>query len=262
MIKFALLASGSKGNCCIIKDENSSIIIDCGSTKKYLTQSFQKLQYDYKKSDALFVTHTHSDHISQLKMFEDIPTYARCTLNTENFNTLLPFSKTQINSLTIQEIPLSHDSDICSGYVISNATHKLVYITDTGYVKEEYFEYLKNADYYIFESNHDIELLMKTRRPMYVKQRIVGDEGHLCNEDSAEIISKLIGEKTKEIILAHISEEGNTREKALMVLENALSKIELNTDHIRKVAAPQFQIVIGGGKAKEDHGSSTSFGVK
>lgn len=248
MIKFALLASGSKGNCCIVKDENSSIIIDCGSTKKYLTECFQRLQYDYKASDALFVTHTHTDHISQLKMFEEVPTYARCELNTGKFKRLNPFESIQIGTLTIQEVPLSHDSNICSGYIISNNSHKLVYITDTGYIKEEYYIYLRNADYYIFESNHDIEMLMKTRRPMYVKQRIVGDEGHLCNEDSAEIISKLIGENTKEIVLAHISEEGNTKEMALHVLEQSLSKISLNTDGIRKVAAPQFQIVIGGGK--------------
>ena len=247
MIKFALVASGSKGNCCIVKDDASNIIIDCGSTKKYLNESFRRLQYDYTKADALFVTHTHSDHISQLKMFEDIPTYARCTLNTSHMQTLEPFAKVQVNTLTIQEIPLSHDSNICSGYIISNDTHKLVYITDTGYIKEEYFTYLKNADYYIFESNHDIELLMQTRRPMYVKQRIVGDEGHLCNEDSADILAQLIGENTKEIILAHISEEGNTKEKALSVLEEVLAKRNIDSSMIRIVAAPQFQIVIGGG---------------
>lgn len=247
-MKFALLASGSKGNCCIIKDENTNIIIDCGSTKKYLTQCFERLKYDVTKTDALFVTHTHSDHISQLKMFNDINTYARCNLETDNFYALSPFKKIQINTLTVQEIPLSHDSNICSGYVIQNETHKLVYITDTGYIKQEYFPYLENADYYIFESNHDIETLMRTRRPMYVKQRIVGDEGHLCNEDSAFILSNLIGENTKEIILAHISEEGNTKEKAMGVLEETLSRIEMDTDHIRKIAAPQFQIIIGGGK--------------
>lgn len=247
MMKFALLASGSKGNCCIIKDETSNIIIDCGSTKKYLSESFQRLRYDHTKADALFITHTHSDHISQLKMFTDVPTYARCTLETEQLHCMEPFEKVQINTLTIQEIPLSHDSHTCSGYIISNDTHKLVYITDTGYLKEEYFEMLQNADYYIFESNHDVELLMQTRRPMYVKQRIVGDEGHLCNEDSAEILAKLIGENTKEIILAHISEEGNTKEKALLVLEETLKRKNMETAHIRKVAAPQFQIVIGGG---------------
>lgn len=248
MMKFALLASGSKGNCCIIKDENSSIIIDCGSTKKYLTQCFSKLQYDIKNTDALFVTHTHTDHISQLKMFDEVNTYARCHLDTSNYHCLKPFDRTQIKTLSVQEIPLSHDSNICSGYVICNNTHKLVYITDTGYIKEEYLDYLKNADYYIFESNHDIEQLMTTRRPMYVKQRIIGDEGHLCNEDSAQLLSQLIGENTKEIVLAHISEEGNTKEKALCALENALINNNIKAEHIRKVAAPQFQIVIGGGK--------------
>lgn len=248
MMKFALLASGSKGNCCLIRDENCSIIIDCGSTKTHLKQCFQKLQYDPNHSDALFVTHTHTDHISQLKMFNEIHTYARCDLETDHFHSLEALSEIQIQSMKIKEIPLSHDTETCSGYVIESSNRKLVYITDTGYVKEEYYPYLKDADYYIFESNHDVEQLMQTRRPMYVKQRIIGDQGHLCNEDCAELLSQLVSDKTKEIILAHISEEGNDREKALSVLNEALQNSEIDDTKIRKIAAQQFEIVLGGDK--------------
>lgn len=245
-IKFALLASGSKGNCCVIKNNESSIVIDCGSTKTYLTKSFSRIHYDYLNSDALFITHTHSDHISQLKMFDQVKTYAKKELETNHFHKIEAFDEIQVNTLKVKEIPLSHDSDFSSGFIIESDGKKLVYVTDTGYVKEEYFPYLENADYYIFESNHDVEMLMNTRRPMFVKQRILGDQGHLCNEDSAEILAQLIGENTKEIVLAHISEEGNDRCRAEEILKNTLVRKNVNMENVKIVAAPQFDIIIGG----------------
>lgn len=246
MMKFALLASGSKGNCCLIQDQDSSIVIDCGSTKTYLKQCFETLKCNPLHSDALFITHTHRDHISQLKMFNDITTYARCDLDTDYFHNIEALSEIQIKTLKVKEIPLSHDSGICSGYIIENEHRKLVYITDTGYVKEEYLPLLQNADYYIFESNHDIEMLMQTNRPMYIKQRIIGDKGHLCNEDSAYLLSRLIGEKTKEVVLAHISEEGNHRGKAKDVLIEILNDKRIDCSNIKITSAPQFQIIAGG----------------
>lgn len=246
MMNFALLASGSKGNCCLIKDENSSIVIDCGSTKTHLKKCFEKLEFDYTRSDALFVTHTHTDHISQLKMFDPITTYARCVLETNHFNQISTFEEVKINTLKVKELPLSHDSEIVSGFIVENEDKKLVYVTDTGYIKEEYLPLMKNADYYIFESNHDVEMLMQTRRPMYVKQRIIGDQGHLCNEDCAEILANVVGDKTKEIVLAHISEEGNDHRKAKEVLIDTFEANQIDHSNIKIVSAQQFEMVIGG----------------
>lgn len=246
MIKFALLASGSKGNCCVIKNCETSIIVDCGSTKKYLMNCFERLQYDYQSAGALFVTHTHSDHISQLKLFATVDTYCMSTLETDNFYQVQPYDEICIDTLRVSVIPTSHDAPDSCGFVIESDSQKLVYVTDTGYISEAMKPYLKNADYYIFESNHDLELLMQSNRPMFVKQRIVSDLGHLCNEDSANALADLIGEKTKEIILAHISEEGNTKELAKTVLLNTLSKRDIDSSKLRIVSASQFEIVVGG----------------
>lgn len=246
MMKFALLASGSKGNCCIIKDEKNSIIIDCGTTQTYLKKCFERLQFDYLQSDALFVTHTHSDHIAQLKMFDSIKTYSKSTLETNHYVPIVNFEEIKIANFTIKELPLSHDAESTSGFIIQNNGCKLVYVTDTGYVKEEYLPMMENADYYIFESNHDVEMLMSTKRPMYVKQRIIGDKGHLCNEDSAHLLAQLVGANTKEIVLAHISEEGNHHQKAKQVLQNILADQQIESSRIKITSAPQFDIVIGG----------------
>ena len=83
-MKFALLASGSKGNCCLIKHNDTKIVIDCGTTKRYLKGCFERIQYDPTQSDAILITHTHSDHVSQMKMFNDIHTYATQNIETEH----------------------------------------------------------------------------------------------------------------------------------------------------------------------------------
>lgn len=250
MIKFALLASGSKGNCCLIKNCETSIVIDCGSTKKYLSTCFERLKFDYHSISALFVTHTHTDHISQLKMFEGIDTYALANLDIDSFYKVEPYDEITLDTLRVKVIPTSHDAKDSCGYVIESSNQKLVYITDTGYINEAIKPYLMNADYYIFESNHDIEMLMATKRPMFVKQRIIGDFGHLCNEDSANVLAELVGKKTKEIVLAHISEEGNSKERAKAVLLDTLQAKQIDTSRLRIISAPQFEIVRGGNNSK------------
>ncbi|MDL2276950.1 hypothetical protein LJC02_04780 [Breznakia sp. OttesenSCG-928-G09] len=93
-------------------------------------------------------------------------------------------------------------------------------------------------------------MLMATKRPMFVKQRIIGDFGHLCNEDSANVLAELVGKKTKEIVLAHISEEGNSKERAKAVLLDTLQAKQIDTSRLRIISAPQFEIVRGGNNSK------------
>lgn len=245
-MKFAMLASGSKGNCCLIKHKDTSIVIDCGATRKYLRGCFERLQYDHLQSDGILITHTHSDHVAQMKMFYDIPTYATQDIETDHLHHIDPFETIDIKDFHITVLPMSHDCEGTVGYLIECENEKMVYVTDTGYIKEEVKAYLNNADYYVFESNHDIEMLMQTNRPVYIKQRIINDYGHLCNDDSANILSSVIGDKTKEIVLAHISQEGNTRDMALSTLRSYLIKKAIPHEHMKLYPADQFSIYIGG----------------
>ena len=247
-MKFALLASGSAGNCCVIKHNNSSIVIDCGATKKYLMQCFQQLEFDPKSADAILITHTHSDHVAQMKTFDEVATYATQDIPTKHLTNVTPFDEFDIQDFHITVLPLSHDCEGTVGYIIETEHEKMVYVTDTGYVKDEVKQRIGNADYYIFESNHDIEMLMQTNRPVYLKQRIIGDTGHLCNEDCANIITEAMGDNTKEIVLAHISREGNTRELALQALEKQLAKKQKADEDLIRYAAEQFGMYIGGKK--------------
>lgn len=249
-MKFALLASGSKGNCCLLKHKDTNIVIDCGSTRKYLKGCFEQVNYDPTTTDAILITHTHSDHVSQMKLFDPIQTYATQDIPTNHLHNICPFDQFEIRDFRITVLPMSHDCEGTVGYVIECEDEKMVYITDTGYIKEEVKAYIKDADYYVFESNHDIEMLMQTSRPIYLKQRIINDYGHLCNEDSASVLASVMGTNTKEIVLAHISQEGNTRDMALTTLKNHLHKKHVYRDDLKLYPAAQFAIYIGGNGGK------------
>ena len=105
---------------------------------------------------------------------------------------------------------------------------------------------IKNPDYLIIESNHDIQMLLHTNRPMELIQRIMSDYGHLCNEDSAFASLEIIGENTKEIVLAHISEEANTPECALEAYHKVYKHAHVDINRFNVRVANQHIPLIGG----------------
>lgn len=246
-MRYHILASGSKGNCTVISDEETTIVIDAGTTDRHLKASFIEIDVDYKDIDGVLITHTHSDHVGRINLFNKSKFYTPEFLG-DKFRQIKLFGndKFQINSLSITTIPLSHDKGLTLGYIIENAKSKLVYITDTGYFKDAHIDLIKDADYYIMESNHDTQMLMESNRPFFLKQRIMAMDGHLCNIDAAEVLSKVVSQNTKEVTLAHLSEEANCPDLAVKTTIN-----KLNNNAIKIRAAKQFEIVSGGEYAKK-----------
>ena len=236
-MNYYILASGSKGNCCLIQNDNTNIIIDCGTTKKYLLDCFEELNYKLEDTNCLLLTHEHIDHIRSIKTFKDINIYSPFKYEDYDFNIIEPYKSFMINDIEILPIELSHDCDITIGFIILDKDEKLVYITDTGYISEYNEALIRNADYYIIESNYDYDMLMKSNRPIYLKKRIHSNHGHMNNLDTAEILNRVIGNKTKEIILAHISMECNDYDLAKDIIKD-----RLNTN-ISIRSAKQFDII-------------------
>jgi phosphoribosyl 1,2-cyclic phosphodiesterase len=248
-MRYINFASGSKGNSTLIQAGSTQLVIDCGTTKRYLTQSLHNYGLDLNQIDALLITHDHGDHISQLKTFKHVPeVYSPVPLrNRENVITPIPYQPFMIKDIWVQPIVLSHDTALTYGYIIKHQDETLVYVTDTGYLKAQDYDYIRNATYYIFESNHDVDLLMQTNRPYPVKSRILSDSGHLSNADSAAILADVIGPLTREIILAHLSEEANTPSLALSTLIEALQDESVHVHpELRIACAKQFECLIGG----------------
>lgn len=236
---FVLLASGSKGNACIVEHNGVKILIDCGTTKRYLMDGLGMLNLGFDDIQALLVTHHHSDHTRQIHQFKK-QVYTPEPL--ESFHThVTPYESFYVEHIRVFPIKTSHDAEISVGYVLEADKQRMVYITDTGYIKDSDLMYLTGADYIILESNHDPELLMQSNRPFHIKQRILSTTGHLSNDESGKILQKVVTSNTKEIVLAHLSEEANT----LQLAEQTIRTYLHDYSH-RLVAAEQFNYVYGG----------------
>lgn len=258
MMKYTLICSGSKGNSFYLEDGTTHILVDCGSSKKRILAGLHDFGVDERELDAVLITHNHGDHIAAVTAFKDYPIYSPVELEGVDVFLIEADKAFTIETLQIMPIGLSHDAGKTVGYVFDNGVERLLYMTDTGYLNEKYISYLRGMDYVIIESNHDVEMLMNTNRPLYLKRRILDDEGHLNNEDCAAILEKIVTENTKYIWLAHLSQEANTPKLALNCTVQALKKMSLNGS-IKVAVAKQFCALKKGEKAGEmDFGNDWS----
>lgn len=246
MISFVVVGSGSKGNATLLFDEETLIQIDMGLPMRRITAALESIKKNKSDLQGILITHEHTDHIKNLSMYKGkVPIYASKGTIDYFDHEVVPFDSFEIGTLSVIPFMTSHDAANPVGYVVISGKTKLVYLTDSGYIPEESLDYLKDADYYIMESNHDLKMLMKSNRPAVLKRRIKGDEGHLSNVDSAIYLSELVGPKTKEIYLAHLSEECNLPELALEAYRKTFKKKEVPYD-INIICLKQNEAVRGG----------------
>ena len=207
------LTSGSKGNSTLIELDNKNILIDIGLPISNLEK---RLENEFPKIDILIITHTHVDHIKGLKSIiraQDPVIYTlENDLGEKVVSNKISYQKNiEEDDLAIELFEVSHDVP-CAGVYLKYKDKELVYITDTGYIKDKLLKKYKNKDVYIIESNYEEEMLRNGKYPYHLKQRIRSDRGHISNEEACKYLKKLIGDKTKYIMLAHLSEENNTPE--------------------------------------------------
>lgn len=240
-MKFSVLASGSKGNISYIASSSTKLLIDAGITASTIEKNLLELDVDPNEIDGILLTHTHSDHINGLKVFikkyhtkvylsEKMYDELEKQINLINYEIIDKF--VSIKDIDIDIIKTSHDADDSNGYILNSDGKSIVYITDTGYINRKNHSKLKDKTAYIMESNHDVEMLMNGKYPYYLKQRILGDRGHLSNKLSSEYLATFIGKDTEKIVLIHLSEENNDPEVALKTIQNTFSEKNINFDDI------------------------------
>ena len=230
-MKICVLASGSKGNSSYIETDETKSLIDLGMSAGYTAKALKNIGVDPSEIQRVFITHTHSDHVAGLKVF--LKKYNPIVYLTKRMEEEIDFEiedkvyidgDIKIDDLNVTVIKTSHDTADSNGYVFSSLGKSIVSITDPGYINVRNFDKLKNKNIYVLESNHHVRLLREGKYPYYLQQRILSDKGHLSNKDSAYYLSEFIGDKTKEIILIHLSEENNKPELALKTLLDTLDK--------------------------------------
>jgi phosphoribosyl 1,2-cyclic phosphodiesterase len=245
-MKFSIVGSCSKGNACLIYNKDTLIQIDMGLPLKSLKKELDHLGKTVNDIQALFITHEHTDHIAGIPLYHDRVDLYAGEGTYASANPVEPFIPLEVGSMSIVPFPTSHDATNPMGYLIEEEGCRLGYVTDTGYLSDEALALIKDCDYYYFESNHDLKMLMDSARPAVLKKRIHSKHGHLSNIDSAIYMAELIGPRTKAIYLAHLSEECNTPEIALSSYHKTLDRKGIAHDHIKIVPASQWHVVRGG----------------
>lgn len=240
-MRVCILSSGSKGNCTYIETNESKILIDLGTSSLYVESALKEIGVNPDDIDIILLTHTHVDHTSGLKVFikKYSPTLYLTDKMYEDIKNDISLSNCKFiedpfyyKDIHIDFIKTSHDTTDSNGYIVESNNSSLVYITDTGYIRDKNEEKLKNKTFYIIESNHDVEMLQNGRYPYQIQQRILSDNGHLSNEQCARYLVKYIGPNTKEIYLAHISDENNTEELALNAVKGILEEHNIHFSNI------------------------------
>ena len=252
-MKICVLSSGSKGNATYIETKNYKILVDAGRNSKYLSECLESIGANPYDIDYVLISHDHKDHISALPVFvkKYKPTVLLSQQIFNQINDIKDYEKIMIyedeiylNSLKITAIKASHDAVDARNFIFEEEGKSVVYVTDTGYINQKNFKILNNRNVYLFESNHDIEMLMNGPYPKFLKQRVVGSNGHLSNKDSSFYLSKLVGPNTRKIILMHLSEQNNTEEKALLTIKETFKDYEIPFNDIKCAKQNELSEVI------------------
>lgn len=229
-MKVCVLASGSKGNATLVTTDKVKVLIDAGINYSDLKSRLNQLSISVEDIEHVLITHNHSDHTKGLKKISQnhqVNIYLSQTMkdnkDLESIDHIEYEPLMQIGDLKIRVFRTSHDTNESFGFIIKQNKKEMVYVTDTGYLNERFFKHLGNKNMYIIESNHDIEMLLNGTYPYHLKKRVLGDKGHLSNNDCGYYLSKLIGENTTHIVLAHLSENNNHPDIALKTVKEAIS---------------------------------------
>lgn len=239
-LSFCSFSSGSSGNCYLIKSENTAVLVDAGISGRRIYEGLEITATPREQLAALLITHEHIDHTRSIrtlmkkekamKAYANAMTWARigsqvCEEQRKIFETGVTFL---IGDIMVKAFRVSHDAAEPVGVTFSSAGKQISIVTDTGCMNEEIISEIKEADILILEANHDVDMLRIGRYPWFLKQRILGEEGHLSNAAAGEAILRLLSENKKErcVLLAHLSKENNFPEMAYQTVKNILEEAD------------------------------------
>lgn len=240
MIRFISLISGSSGNASFISDGKTNLLIDCGMSGLKLKEALNAIDVLPESIDALLITHEHIDHTKGAGVISrryNIPIYATegthismdaGKIADENIRIVSENVTCDINGIGVTPFAIPHDARQPVGYTFSLGSEKYAIATDIGKMNTDILNHITGSKNVILESNHDIEMLRCGSYPFPLKQRILGELGHLSNKTAAKTALYLVQHGTEHIMLGHLSKENNRPEIAMLETYNILTNSNVN----------------------------------
>lgn len=225
MLEICSIASGSSGNCICVGSDNTHVLIDAGISGKRIESGLNEFDLKASEIQGLLITHEHIDHIAGLGVLArryGIPMYTTegtkdAILHTKSvgkidaslFHVVTPGEVFRIGDLSLKPIHISHDAADPVAYRIINGDKSVAVITDLGTYDQSIIDELQQLDALLLEANHDVKMLQMGSYPYYLKQRILGNRGHLSNESSGQLLCQILHDNFKGVMLGHLSKENN-----------------------------------------------------
>lgn len=219
------IASGSSGNCIYIGSDSTHILIDTGVSRKRICEGLRSADLSIADIDAVFLTHEHSDHIKaagiimrndEKNFYSTAGTLNRVAtdratgfIDTDLLNVIKRDETLTIGDLMIQAFPVSHDAADPVAYTVSCGDTKVGVVTDLGVFDETAVTAMTGCRAFLAEANHDVRMLQAGSYPYQLKNRILGSKGHLSNESSGDLISRILNDSVETVLLGHLSKENN-----------------------------------------------------
>ena len=252
-MKLCSIASGSSGNCIFVASDQTNLLVDAGISGKRIENGLSNIDIKPDTIQGILVTHEHSDHVSGLGVmarryhmsiyatYETVMALRRIKslgeISDELFHYVEPDKPFYINDILVEPFSTSHDASDPVCYTMEVDGEKVGVATDLGKYDDYIISKLDGSDLLMIEANHDTNMLLVGKYPYYLKQRILGDRGHLSNDSSADLISKLIGGKKQQIILAHLSKENNYEELAYETVLSELTRLGIGSSELKLTVA-------------------------
>ncbi len=242
-IQFAVLASGSRGNSCLVQTGHAGLLIDLGLGARSLAQRLEAVGSNVDRIGTALLTHTHGDHVQdasiRLLVRGKVPLY--CHEGHRNglgdwpgFRELdrlglvrhfdaRPFLTPL--GVRVEPVELSHDGGPTFGFRIEGRSERgrrpasVGYMADTGCWSEAMADAMADVDALGVEFNHDVTLQLNSGRSPYLIRRNLGDHGHLSNDQGAGLVSAVLGRSgpgtVRDLVLLHLSDQCNRPKLAL-----------------------------------------------
>ncbi len=250
-MRLCSIASGSSGNCIYVGSDTTHLLVDVGISGKRTEAGLKELGLKMQDIDGIFITHEHSDHIAGLGVLArkyGTPLYATNgtiqaimksqtvgNIPEELFHPVVADEKIVIKDVSCNPMRISHDAAEPVAYRFQHGKKRVGIVTDLGTYNDYTVESLKGMDALLLEANHDINMLQVGPYPYYLKQRILGDRGHLSNERAGQLLCSLIHDNLQAVMLGHLSKENNLPELAYEAV-----RVEVTMEQGKNLEFPMY----------------------